>query len=230
MVINHYLVYGLVPARSGSKRVPDKNIRMLGNKPLMAWIIDAAKKSRYIDAVMVSTDSLKYGEIAKMYGAQVILRPEELARDETPSEEVLKHALYMIAPDIMVLLQPTSPFTNAQDLDRCIELLVTQPADTVISVRKIQEPPEWMFYMDQYLPRLHPLANNPLPEEDPQKREKRVIPTGGVYALWTTTLINTGRIYGDKVFGYEVPWYRGIDIDEERDFIIAEAILREGLV
>src|SRR3989344_851906 len=128
-------VLAVVGARSGSKGIPDKNIKPLLGKPLMAWIIEAGKASKYITRVVLSTDSPEYAEIGKKYGAEVpFLRPKELAEDHVPDFPWIHHAAVWLAEnegwkaDIIVRLPPTSPTCKTEDIDACIELLLNDPS------------------------------------------------------------------------------------------------------
>src|SRR3989344_6460854 len=115
------MILAVIPARSGSKSVKDKNIRPLGGRPLMAWSIRTAKACKQIDKVVVSTDSDKYAQLAKFYGAEVIMRPAELAQDDTPMIPVLQHALKINPAELLILLDPTSPFRAVSDIEKCLE-------------------------------------------------------------------------------------------------------------
>lgn len=125
MVIDMNNIVAIIPARGGSKGIPYKNIKLVGGKPLIAWNIIAAKKSKFIDDVYVSTDDEKISSIALSYGAKIINRPAELARDESSSESALLHAIGQINsegvfPNEIVFLQCTSPLTTCEDIDNCI--------------------------------------------------------------------------------------------------------------
>ena len=113
-------VLGMIPARGGSKRVPGKNIRLLAGRPLLAWTILEAMKSAWLDDVIVSSENAEILDVAQQYGAGVIHRPLELARDESPMYGVILHALAMIPADYICLLQPTSPLRAVEDIDGCI--------------------------------------------------------------------------------------------------------------
>ena len=140
---------GIIGARSGSKGVLNKNIRPLGGRPLMAWIIEAAKGSRYINRLIVSTDSQAYADVAKAYGAEVpFLRPAELAADLSAEYEYVKHALQELKaregyePDLVVRLHPTLPFQETEDIDQCIEKLLQDPeADSAVVVAEARQHP-----------------------------------------------------------------------------------------
>ena len=141
-------VLALIPARSGSKGVPDKNVRPLGGQPLIAWSIAAAMRSHAIDRVIVSTDSDAYGKIAIKHGAEVpFLRPSEIAADFSPDLEFILHALDWLGdrgeePDLIVHLRPTTPFRTPTHLDAAVEMMATRSTSTGIhptAIRSVHE-------------------------------------------------------------------------------------------
>lgn len=135
-------VLAVIPARSGSKGIPDKNITVLGGKPLMNWTIDAAKESKYINKIIVSTDSEKYASMAMDNGAEVLMRNSELANDKIHSVYVVLDVLKQLAeqsnyiPDIVLMLLPTSPLRKSSSIDKAIELFLNEKPKSVISVNK----------------------------------------------------------------------------------------------
>lgn len=146
-------VLAVIPARAGSKSVPNKNIRMIGGKPMMAHSIMHAQESKYINRILVSTDSKEYAEIAQEYGAEVpFLRPVEFATDTALDYDVFLHALTWLkeednyVPDIVVQLRPTYPIRRVEDIDNMIQLLIENPkADSVRSMAKANEIPYKMW-------------------------------------------------------------------------------------
>jgi len=133
-VINGQTVLAVIPARGGSKRVPRKNIRRFRGKPLIAWSIDAADASRYIDMVFVSTEDSEIRRIAEYYGATVIDRPPELATDDASNEDVCRHVLAEHPAGWVVLLQPTSPLRTTEHIDLALER--SQIGDACVSYRR----------------------------------------------------------------------------------------------
>ena len=117
-------VLGLITARGGSKRIPRKNVKILGKVPLVAWTISAGSQSQSLDGLVVSTEDQEIVEISRSWGAEVLRRPNELATDTASSYDVMKHALdSTIRPvDFLCLLQPTSPFRTNVDIDQCVSL------------------------------------------------------------------------------------------------------------
>lgn len=131
-------VVGLIPAREGSKGIPRKNLAPLAGKPLLAWTIEAASESTTVTRLVVSTDWEEAAELARQLGAEVLGRPPDLAADETPMLDVVRHALAELgACDVLVLLQPTSPLRRAEHVDSAVRLLVESDADSVLSVVEV---------------------------------------------------------------------------------------------
>ncbi len=121
-MIDGKTVLGVIPARGGSKRFPGKNIAQFRGRPLIAWTILAAQKSRFIDTLICSTDHIDIELVALVHGCKVIRRPLELATDTAKSEDVLRHALSLLPHDYVVLLQPTSPLRTTEDIDACLSM------------------------------------------------------------------------------------------------------------
>ncbi|HFP7636465.1 TPA: CMP-N-acetlyneuraminic acid synthetase, partial [Campylobacter coli] len=142
-------ILAIIPARSGSKRLVDKNIMYLQEKPLIAWSIEAAIKSKFIDRVVVSTDSFKYADIAKNYGALVpFIRKGMLALDSTPTFDVIEDVIKFynsrqISYKYIILLQPTSPLRNEKHIDEAIELFFLKKANSIVSVCECEHSPLW---------------------------------------------------------------------------------------
>lgn len=124
-------IVGLIPARGGSKGIPRKNLAEVGGKPLLAWTVDAALAASELTRVVVSTDD---DEIAATAGVEVLRRPAELSADDTPMLDVVRHAVAELSPDVVVLLQPTSPLRRAEHVDAAVRLLLESGADAVVSV------------------------------------------------------------------------------------------------
>lgn len=135
-------VLAIIPARSGSKGIPDKNVTLLGNKPLMNWTIDAAKQSKHINKIVVSTDSEKYALVANENGAEIVMRDPAFAKDSVHSVYAILDTLKKLEqnesyiPDVVLMLLPTSPLRKAASIDKAIELYLTQKPKSVISVTK----------------------------------------------------------------------------------------------
>ena len=137
--MNNRTFLAIIPARGGSKRLPRKNVLDLNGKPLIAWSIEAGVKSSYINKVLVSSDDSEILEISKQYGAEIIIRPDELASDTATTFDAIKHSIENSEPyDYVILLQPTSPLRDTKQINEAIDLLIEKNADAiVVSVRWI---------------------------------------------------------------------------------------------
>lgn len=230
---------GVVGARSGSKSIPNKNIKPLLGKPLMAWIIEAAKKSRYISRLIVSTDSPKYAEIAKKYGAEVpFLRPRELARDYSLDVEYLTHAVKWLEKnnswkaDIILRLTPTSPLCKPEFIDRCVELLLeNKNADSARTVTPAQHHPYKTWKEENGY--LKPLLTKEITGFDvPGELPRQLFPTVYVHsdpvAVRYDALINKKNM-GRKTRFHIISSEDAVDIDNEIDYLLAETILKKRL-
>lgn len=221
-------ILAIIPARGGSKGVPRKNIRLLSGKPLIVYSIEAALESKYIDKVAVSTEDEEIAEISKDYDTEIIERPEELARDNTASLPVFKHVISFLEnnknykPDIIVVLQPTSPLRRVSDINKCIEELIDEKCDSVITLKKVEHPPQWMVQIDK-----HGKVQNFLKLNSINRRQDAAnvyIPNGAVYVTWRDVIMKHNTIRGADTRAVIMPQERSIDIDTELDFLIAESL------
>lgn len=228
-------VIGIITARSGSKSVPNKNIRMLGKVPLLGWIVQAATKSVKIDKLILSTDSEEYFKIAKSFNKNIIFhkRSAQLSED-VPSELVIldvmeKYENLFDADSIVVLLQPTTPFTTCDDIDTCIEKL-QQNSDfnTCITVKRVSEYPEWMIIPNDNDEKICKVSPK---ESIRQNIKKRWIPNGGVYAVRKKFLEKTKSLIDkNAILIHEMSKIKSMDIDYEEDFQICEAIVNSNIL
>jgi len=225
-------VVAILPARGGSKGIPRKNIKMLAGKPLIAWTIGAALRSRCLDRVITSTDDDEIAQVARQLGAEVpFLRPADLASDTATSVEVVLHALDWLQqneyaqPDFVMLLQPTSPLRTAEDIEAAVVLQREKQAEAVVSVCKTAHPPQW-------LKRFGPNGEL-LPWEsgvEPSRRQEAAPAyqqNGAIYLVKTVTLSRERTFLPERTFGYVMPPERSVDIDSPWDFYSAELILKD---
>lgn len=225
------MILAVIPARSGSKLVKDKNIRPLGGRPLMAWSIKAGLACKQIDKVVVSTDSDKYSQLAKFYGAEVIMRPEELARDETAMEPVLKHTLETVEKqgekvETLVLLDPTSPFRLISDITQCLELLKKPETESVVTVCEVDHNP--YFVMGTIGPEAYfhyPLIKTEKPIFRRQDAPKVYRLNACVYAIKKELVLRKER-FTAKTRAVIMPIIRSTHIDSPEDFLIAEFLIK----
>lgn len=221
----------IIPARSGSKGLPDKNIRSLLGKPLMAYSIAAAKESGLFDRVYVSTDSEAYKRIAEEYGATApFLRTSSLSGDLASSWDVVKQALDVFAEmgeeyDEIALLQPTSPLRTAEDIVKAHELMEEKDAMAVIGVCVMAHSPLW----SNTLPEDGSMAGFIRPEVVGMSRQ--ALPdyfqiNGAMYFIKKPCLEQIENLYENRCYAYVMPAERSVDIDTITDFYLAEALLR----
>lgn len=224
----------IVTARAGSKGVPGKNVRPLGGKPLIAWTIEAAQRTPAVDRVVVSTDGREIGEVSRELGAEVLERPADLAGDAARSIDVLRHAIGELRAQgedarYMVLLQPTSPFRGPEDVERALELLDRRGIDCVVSMTEASLHPYLAFRIDDGVP--SPFIEGAEFWRPRQELPPAYEPNGAVYAFAIDALgpEQRGLPFGDAGAILMDP-LRSLDIDDEKDLLVAEAILARGLL
>lgn len=220
----------IIPARSGSKGLKDKNIKPLHGVPMMAYTIEAALNSNLFDEIYVSTDSDDYASIAMQYGASVpFLRTSEFAQDLTSSWDVVSYTLAKYENEYnktfthVTLLQPTSPLRTSEDIVSCYELMTQKNADVVISVCESEHSP----LLANTLPSDHSLLgfidSSKIGPRQQLSTFYRI--NGAVYMLKTSTLEPSVSLYGKNSYAYIMPKERSVDIDDIYDFMVAETII-----
>jgi len=225
-------IIAIIPARGGSKRLPVKNIKKLLGKPLIAWTIEQAKKSKYIDRLIVSTDDKKIAEISKKYGAEIVKRPKKLATDKAKTIDAVSHLLEILEkekyiPEIVVLLQPTSPLRTEKDIDETIKLFLRKKVESVVSVCEVEHPPYWYFKINSR-GFLEPFIKSQYLYKRHQDVPKVYRVNGAVYIANPKTLYKYKSFYCKKTLPYLMSSERSIDIDNEIDFKLAELILKKN--
>jgi CMP-N,N'-diacetyllegionaminic acid synthase len=227
-------ILAVIPARGGSKGVPGKNIRLLGGLPLIAHSILQASQARSITRVVVSTDSVQIADVGRLYGAEVpFMRPSELADDITSGLDPLLHALRWLEdtdgyrPDIVVLLQPTSPFRTVDDIDGAFKLALDKEADAVVSVTAARHHPRWMKRVSadgtlvDFLP--------PTVQVDRRQDLEPVFALNGAIYLARTNVLRQHRTwYTEHTYAWQMPAERSLDLDTEFEFQLAELLLGKG--
>jgi CMP-N-acetylneuraminic acid synthetase len=229
------IVLGIVPARSGSKSIPGKNIAEVAGKPLMAYTIQAALKASCLGRLIVSTDSRAYADVARKFGAEVpFLRPARLARDDTPGIEPVLHAVQWLEehqdyrPDYVMLLQPTSPIRTVQDIERSVQLAQRHRADSVISVTQAPHHPYWMISISSDGRSSGSMALASLPSRR-QDLAPAYAENGAIFLVRRDVLLQQRTFYTDRTYTYVMPPERSLDIDSPWDLHLAELILRDRL-
>ncbi|OAM07260.1 CMP-N-acetlyneuraminic acid synthetase [Acinetobacter baumannii] len=234
-MIGQYRVTALIPARGGSKRLPRKNVKLLGDKPLIVWSIEVAKTSKYIDRVIVSTDDEEIKQVSEQYGAEVpFLRPEHLSNDQASSFDVIKHAISFLKlnqpNELIVLLQPTSPLRLVSELDAALEFFIAKKAQGVVSISETEHSPMW----SNTLPENGCMSDFIRPEV--QGKRSQDLPkffrlNGSIYIYETLCLLEQSKIFfNENVYGFETSLKTAIDIDTDLDFLIAETIMKNRAI
>ncbi|MFC1804898.1 cytidylyltransferase domain-containing protein [Candidatus Omnitrophota bacterium] len=228
------VILGIIPARKGSKRLRNKNIRLLLGKPLIAYTIRAALKSRLLDKTIVSTDDKKIAKIARGYGAEVpFIRPKDLARDDTPTVPVLQHAVERIERkmhskiEIIVVLQPTSPLRTSREIDRSIKKMLDTGADSLASVCKLKDASRPELIKQLKRGRLSPYLQY---GKDKAKKKEHPRPyqlNGSLYLVKRDILMKKNTLYGKDTRALVMDKARCVDIDTQFDLLRARRLLRK---
>lgn len=222
-------ILSIIPARSGSKGIPGKNIKSFNGHPLIAWSIGQSLASKHITRTIVSTDSEEIASVARRYGAEVpFLRPADLARDESPTEPSLLHVLDALKknegydPDIVVLLQPTSPIRFNGRIDEAIERFKKEKYDSLLTVHAVHH----LYWKNADHPEaLYDFAHRPRHQEMKEK-DQIYAETGSIYVTKTEILRTHRNRLGGKIGVLLTPREESIDIDTEEDFRLAEGIAK----
>lgn len=228
--------YGIIPARGGSLGIPRKNICLLRGKPLIAYSIEAARESSFLDRTIISSDDEEIAQIAQDYGVEVpFLRPKSLAKSDSRSVDVVIHALDWFKvnngfePDYVVLLQPTSPLRTAQHIDEAIQLCLKNNADSVVSTCLAKHHPYRMKVIEA------DGALRPFMDVDSYKFHRRqdlplVYSTNGaIYLVRSSVLRERNSFFAERTYAYMMDSMDSIDIDSEWDLQVAEFVLQKKM-
>lgn len=224
-------IIGIIPARGGSKSLPRKNIRLLNGKPLIYYTISEAKKSKYLHRLIVSTEDSEIAEIAKQYEVEVIERPVELAQDDTPSLPVYQHVIRYLEevedfhPDIIVVLQPTSPCRLVADIDGAIEAFLKAGCDSVVGVCETEHPPHWIYSLEG--DRLKPILKDWDKVTIRQNAPKTYRLNGAVYVIRRDIIMQQNRVMGTDNRPFIMPLERSVDIDSDVALKLAQLLMKE---
>ncbi|WP_298380412.1 acylneuraminate cytidylyltransferase family protein [Azospirillum sp.] len=218
----------IIPARGGSKGLPRKNILMLAGLPLIAHSIQAALGCPFVTRCAVTTDDPEIAETARGYGAEVVIRPPELATDAAPTHSAVSHALDALAagqvlPSGLVLLQPTSPLRTACHLTECLDMYRASDAVSTVSVTEAEHHPLKSLTIDQGW--LKPLFGPDHLERPRQELPRAYRPNGAIYALGIARFLETRAFFVPSVLPFEMPPEASVDIDGPLDLAVAELLL-----
>ena len=236
-------ILAIIPARGGSKSVPRKNIKELAGKPLIAWTIDEAKKSKYLTRTIVSTDDEEIAKVALKYGAEVpFLRPEEISGDRAKDIEFLLHAVNFLKkkenyiPDIVVLLRVTAPLKTVKNIDEGIELLIKTPeADATRPIVEAPKHPYKMWKISEDKKWIEPfLPKSFTGMDEPYNGPRQALPqvychTGAMDIMRLKTITELKSTSGKKLAYFFMKPEESINIDTSMDFKMAEVLMEEGV-
>lgn len=233
-------VLGIITARGGSKGVPGKNLKMLAGRPLLAYTVEAARASRSLDRVILSTEDDAIAAAGRALGCEVpFIRPAELSRDDTPHLPVIQHAAEWMRdhagyrPDTVMVLQPTSPLRTAGDIDAASALLDSSGADSVLSVTEVpaHSHPSRTLRLDADGLAVLFATGEPVRRRINRRQDlpEAWVMNGAIYACRTGLLSGPqASLYGDRVAAYRMPAERSISIDDLDDWAAAERALIHG--
>jgi CMP-N-acetylneuraminic acid synthetase len=218
-------ILGIIPARGGSKGIPRKNLAPVLGRPLIAYTFDAARASKRLSRLILSTDDNEISALGRSFGIEVpFLRPPFLATDDTPMLDVIRHALSALpgySPDLVVLLQPTSPLRTSEDIDRTIDVAVESGADSTVTVVEVphQYNPGSVLKMSNGI--VTPWLEGPL-ILNRQDKPAAFARNGPAVLVMRREVIESGRLYGDVVRGVKMSLSASVDVDNADDLAAAE--------
>jgi len=236
---NNKKILAIIPARGGSKGLPNKNIRPLLGKPLIGWTIEQAKDSKYIDKIIVSTDDQEIANVTIQFGIKVdSLRPKELAQDHSTSMDVILYTISYLESqgetfDMVMMLEPTSPLRESTDIDNSIETLVNNiNAESIVGICKVEGAhPSFLVKLESVF--LRGYINKDFKVMRRQEIDELYFFEGSLYLSYTDSLKERKNFYHNNALGYIVPKWKSFEVDDLTDFIIIEALLKakkEGLI
>lgn len=229
------LALGVIPARGGSRSISKKAVHPVAGRPLIAWTIDAARRSMVLDRVVVTTEDVEIARVSRDCGAEVpFMRPAELARDDVPNMEAAIHTLMWLdehqdyRPEYLVLLQPTSPLRNPEDIEVPVKMARDEGLDSVVSVTPARQHPGLMRLVDE-----HGVAtpyDSKMPEL-PRRQELSPVyaHNGAVFIVKASVLLSQRTYEPEGTRAYMMPPERSLDVDSPWDIHVADLILTDRL-
>jgi N-acylneuraminate cytidylyltransferase len=230
-MINNRRVLAIIPARGGSKGLPRKNILDLGGIPLISWTIRAAQNSKYIDRVILSSDDEEICTVARNYNCEIpFTRPAELATDTADSVSVVSHALESEGQffDIIVLLQPTSPFRSVNDIDGALEQFICNNASSLVSVTNLSKSVEWLYFLDSDSDKLDKVYQSDKQVIRRQDSRKAYFLNGAIYIFEKQFFIEHKRFIDEYTQAYVMGIESSLDIDTKEDLNYARYMLESS--
>ena len=226
-------ILAIIPARGGSKGIPNKNIKLLGGKPLIVWTIQAAQQAKIFDLILVSTDSAQIAQTAKTAGAVIpFLRPRYLSTDTAKTMDAVLHAIEWLEReskyfDLVMVLQPTSPLRTAKDIQQALKLFKRKKAESVISVTKTEHHPRWANTL-QADGNMKNFMTADIFAKNRQQLPIYYRLNGAIYLADVKILRNKKNLWNNKTYAYIMPSERSVDIDQILDFQLTELLLKHS--
>lgn len=226
-------ILAIVPARGGSKGLPGKNIKMLNGKPMIHYTIEEAQKSKYINRLILSTDSKEIANVCRPTGIEIpFMRPPELATDTALAIDNYEYTLkkmkeeFGFTADVLVVLQPTSPLRTVEDIDNAIAMYIDRKADSVIGLCETPHPINWTRRVDSE-GKISDYLKERISHANRQELEVLYIPNGVIFVLNVNLFLAHKIYYFNNTYAYIMPKERSVDIDDQLDFDLAELILKK---
>lgn len=231
-------ITALIPARANSKRIPGKNIKHFFGHPLLAYTIRRAIDSGVYNRIIVSTESDEIAQVAKQYGAEIFVRPEEFAQDDSSDIDWIKDALGMfnVKPDILCILRPTNPFRSKRMLIMSmLEFIQGLGFDSMRAIEPVKQHPYKMWSKLNLDNEILPLILGALDEEKEFTKPTQSLPeyyvqNGSLEIIWTKTIEKFDNVCGETIMPYFTEGYEGFDLNTQEDWILAEELVKRGLV
>jgi CMP-N,N'-diacetyllegionaminic acid synthase len=227
-MLHNKSVMAVIPARGGSRALPRKNIMPLAGKPMIAWTIEEAKKSKYIDKLIVSSEDHEIINISKHYGCEVpYIRPIDLSKDNVPAVQAILHALSIFNNfDYVVMLQPSSPLRIVDDIDSALEQMRKNDNLSLVSVTRVIQHPNWMFTISS-----EGFLRNINNEEEiaAQRQEQHAVYllNGAIQIAKTHFLMKNKKFFFNETAAFIMPPERSFEIDTELDFVLVESLMKK---
>jgi len=221
-------VLAVIPARGGSRGIPRKNVKLLAGKPLVAWTIEAALAASLVHRVVVSTDDEEIAAVASRFGAEIVMRPTEISGDLSSSESALVHVLQALEakegyrPDVLAFLQCTAPLTLPEDIDGTVRLVLEEGYDSAVTMLPFHYF-IWRQAADLNMEGVNHVATRRLMR---QEREPEFMEVGAVYAMRVEGFFEHQYRFFGRIGKYLLPAYRGFEVDEPEDWILAETLMQ----
>lgn len=222
-------IYAVIPARGGSKGILRKNLRDIGGNPLIYYTIQCAKDSHAVDRFFVSTEDKEIAKVSLELGSEVIERPKDLAGDNIPSSQVIKHAIEYFkesseSPDYIVMLQPTSPLRQAKHLKQCLKEMLDGNYNSAVSVIEFEHHPYKSLILEKDA-RIEPLKDWETMVKSRQLLPKAYRTTGAIYAVKTELFEKEGNFFLNPIHLFHMDSDSSVDVDNETDINLVERIL-----